>query len=345
MMTIDQSYNNSNIIIWKAASNIALVKYWGKKSFQLPMNPSISITLDQSTTTTKMEISKNKHLEREIDFYFEKTKNELFAKKIENHFKNIEQEFPLLKEYNYKISSSNTFPHSSGLASSASSMASLNLCLASLLLKNNIIEENNFYLTASRLSRMGSGSASRSLFPSFAEWGIESEDYATNIANIHKNFSDICDAILIVSSEEKTVSSRIGHSLMEDHPFKDSRYKNAKKRLLNLLKVLENGDWSTFIDIVEAEALELHAMMMCSSPSFILMKPNSLKIIELVRSFRADTGLNLCFTLDAGPNIHLLYPLEIKEQVIKFINDSIDPFLEDGFWIDDNIGQGPVNLS
>ena len=192
---------------------------------------------------------------------------------------------------------------------------------------------------------MGSGSASRSLFPSFAEWGIESEDYATNIANIHKNFSDICDAILIVSSEEKTVSSRIGHSLMEDHPFKDSRYKNAKKRLLNLLKVLENGDWSTFIDIVEAEALELHAMMMCSSPSFILMKPNSLKIIELVRSFRADTGLNLCFTLDAGPNIHLLYPLEIKEQVIKFINDSIDPFLEDGFWIDDNIGQGPVNLS
>jgi diphosphomevalonate decarboxylase len=342
---MNPSYNNSHIITWKAPSNIALVKYWGKKDFQLPMNPSISISLNSSTTTTKMEITKNKTNNRLIDFYFEELKNTLFSEKIEKHIKRLDKEFPLLKDYDFKIHSCNTFPHSSGIASSASSMASLNLCLTSFLLDKKLIKKDDFYLTASRLSRMGSGSASRSLFPSFAEWGLSSEEYASPVKDIHNNFTNICDAILIVSSEVKLVSSRVGHELMIEHPYNTERYSNARNRIDKLLKVLNNGDWDQFIEIVEAEALELHAMMMCSSPSYILMQPNSLKIIDLIRSYREKTHIKLCFTLDAGPNIHLLYPESDKQEVHLFIKEEVLPFLENGLWIDDKIGAGPENLS
>jgi diphosphomevalonate decarboxylase len=340
-----ESCNNNNIISWKAPSNIALIKYWGKRSFQLPMNPSLSITLDNSTTTTEMSFEKNNNKKRKITFFFEQNENLPFASKIENHFEKIEEEFPIIKEYDFIINSCNTFPHSSGIASSASSMASLNLCVTSLLLRHDLIKKDYFFQVASRLSRMGSGSACRSLFANYTEWGVSSNEYATPVTEVHENFKNIHDAILIISGKEKAVSSRVGHSLMENHPFKEVRYKNAHTRLETLFHILSQGDWKNFIAIVEAEALELHAMMMCSTPPYILMKPNTLIIIDLITNFRRKTNFNICFTLDAGPNIHLLYSDDIKSNIHNFINTDLRPYLENGVWIDDKIGTGPINLT
>ena len=97
------------------------------------------------------------------------------------------------------------------------------------------------------------------------------------------------------------------------------------------------------INITESEALQLHALMMCSNPSYILMKPNTLRIIEAIRSFRNETQIPLCFTLDAGPNVHLLYPESEAEKVEQFIKDELASYCTDGRWIADHVGDGPKN--
>ena len=107
---------------------------------------------------------------------------------------------------------------------------------------------------------------------------------------------------------QKQVSSTTGHGLMHEHPFAKHRFKQAHTNLDKLITVLEKGDLEGFIEIVEREALTLHAMMMTGQPYFMLMKPDTLSIIEKVWAFRKSTKTPLCFTLDAGANVHLLYP-------------------------------------
>jgi diphosphomevalonate decarboxylase len=149
---------------------------------------------------------------------------------------------------------------------------------------------------------------------------------------------------LIVSGETKSVSSRAGHGLMEGNPYATARYAQANENIKNLLSALKSGDLDTFINITESEALQLHALMMCSNPSFILMKPNTLRIIEEVRNFRNETHIPLCFTLDAGPNVHLLYPESEAEKVEHFIKDNLAAYCVDNKWIADRVGDGPKKL-
>ena len=110
------------------------------------------------------------------------------------------------------------------------------------------------------------------------------------------------------------------------------------------MEALKGGDLESFGKIVEDEALTLHALMMCSNPSYTLMRPNSLAIIEKVRAYRADTGQQVYFTLDAGPNIHLLYPGNIVHDVRAFVEDQLKPLCEDGYYIQDWVGEGPEEM-
>ena len=87
--------------------------------------------------------------------------------------------------------------------------------------------------------------------------------------------------------------------------------------------------------------MQLHALMMCSNPSFILMKPNTLRIINTLYEFRRETDIPVCFTLDAGPNVHLLYPDQHAEMVERFIMDELEPYCHEGQWIADRVGNGP----
>src|SRR5690606_22821198 len=118
-----------------------------------------------------------------------------------------------------------------------------------------------------------------------------------------------------VSKKEKDVSSRAGHALMEGNPYAHARYEQANTHITDMLQALENGDINAFGRIVEKEALTLHALMMTSEPSYLLMRPNTLAIIERIRSLRETKGVPVCFTLDAGPNVHLLYPREVSATV------------------------------
>jgi len=334
----------TNSIECIAPSNIALVKYWGKKDIQIPQNPSLSFTLNESVTRTKVLFEKGKG---NTEFLFEGKHAPSFETKISTFRSLWENKYPSLKNYDLKIESQNSFPHSAGIASSASSMASLSLCFSELLKNEGALDldKNSFLENASNFARLGSGSACRSLYGGVVTWGQwregTSNEYATETPELSKKWSSWGDAILLVSSKEKPVSSRQGHALMIDHPYAESRFSNARNRLTELYKVMLEEELFRFCEIVETEALELHGLMMNSNPSFILMKPESLAIIEKVRHFRNETKIPACFTLDAGPNIHLLYPLEKKAEVRDFINNELSSFLEEGKWIDDKVGMGP----
>jgi len=340
---------NNGSYTWSAPSNIALVKYWGKKENQIPANPSISFTLNDCLTTTTLQFHK-KEVRNHFDFdvFFEGEKMDDFKPKIATFFDRIHDYLPFLKEYRFHIETSNTFPHSSGIASSASGMSALALCLMSIekaLIPN--MNDDYFLRKASFLARLGSGSASRSIKGDLVIWGShESIENTSDLYGIqypfkvHENFKDFQDTILLVDKGEKKISSSIGHNLMYNHPFAQKRFQQAHENILKLKEVFALGDLKGFIKIVESEALTLHAMMLTSDPYFILMKPNTLEIINKIWDFRNKTDLNICFTLDAGANVHVLYPKAETNEVYEFIQRELVAYCQNGHYICDRIGVG-----
>ncbi len=340
-------------VSWSSPSNIALVKYWGKFGDQLPCNPSISFTLKKALTNMSIEIKPHTRNQSEVNFLFEGMPSVKFSQKIHSFLSKIANEYTWVREFDFYIESSNTFPHSSGIASSASSMSALALCLLSLdcSLKNKKLAKAEFLQIASSLARRASGSASRSIFPYMSLWGKldgidqSSDEWAVEFKLPNDTFLNFCDAIIIVDANEKSVSSRAGHDLMLTHTFREVRFAQAKRNISKLIDALKNNDLLSFVEIVEEEALTLHALMMTSNPSYILLKPESLLIIEKVREFRKKTNLPLCFTIDAGPNIHLLYPQKISVEVNQWLNNEILPFIQSSKVLFDEIGTGPVLLN
>ncbi|MBC7429034.1 MAG: diphosphomevalonate decarboxylase [Bacteriovorax sp.] len=339
---------------WTSPSNIALVKYWGKVPVQIPANPSISFTLSESKTSMTVFVSPSNKKEVDVDFYFEGELNEKFKTKIVKFLETEVERFPWLEEFHLAINSENTFPHSSGIASSASSMSALTLCLLSLdeKITGHTLLLEDFFREASDLSRKASGSASRSIYPILATWGeIDDLPETSNLfaspikkTEIHESFRKFCDAILIVDAGEKSVSSRAGHALMDNHPFAIERFKRARHNLTRLLAAMRAGDMNTFIEVVEEEALMLHSLMMTSTPSYILLKPTSLLLIEKIREFRAKTNIPVCFTIDAGPNIHLLYPAEFRTDVHQWLKSELVDLKVVQNIIYDEVGMGPERI-
>lgn len=343
---------------WKSPSNIAIIKYWGKKKNQIPENPSLSFTLSKCFTETSVSLvpKETKSDELQLQFYFDKKENIAFRLRLLNFFASIQKDFKFLNDYGLVIHSANSFPHSSGIASSASSYSALAaaLCDIETQLSNKkassekqLLADAKWLKRTSYFSRIGSGSACRSLFPYASVWGEtdavknSSDEYGIGAENLlHKDFKTLCDSILIASSREKVVSSRVGHSLMKGHPFAKTRYKQAESNLENLLPALKAGDWETFGNIAENEAMTLHALMMCSNPSFILMNAHTLSMIESIRSFRNSSKIPVYFTLDAGPNVHLLYPKSYAKKVLEFADYELSGLCEDGKMIHDFTGNG-----
>jgi diphosphomevalonate decarboxylase len=354
---IPKNYSHSvgsGSFTWASPSNIALVKYWGKKKDQIPENPSISFTLNNCKTTTTISFSKKKDINNfSFEVFLDGEKKDDFKPKIETFFKRIEIYLPFLKTYHFKIETSNTFPHSSGIASSASGMSALALCLMSLerLLSAVEITDSYFIQKASFLARLGSGSACRSLEGDLVVWGKHTDiDGSSNLFGVkyphevHPNFKNYQDTILLVDKGEKQVSSTLGHNLMHNHPFAKERFKQAYKNLSGLISILKNGDLDKFIVLVESEALTLHAMMMTSMPYFVLMKPNTLEIINKIWAFRKNTNSKVCFTLDAGANVHVLYPENEAKQVLDFIKNELVAHCQKDEYINDKIGFGAKQL-
>ncbi len=334
-----------NQIAWRSPSNIAIVKYWGKKEIQIPMNSSLSFTLDHCCTETKIIYQSGSG---KISFLYDGREKSEFLPKIEKFFSLLQLEF--LKELDLVIDSRNNFPHSAGIASSASAMSALSLCITELEQKN--YNPNIDFLNLSSIrSRLGSGSASRSVFPKASIWGSvnnysqTSDQYAIDWSPyLHPEFKDVQDWIFLVSQNEKAVSSTVGHNLMNNHPYKQSRIDQANKNIVKLIQVLKMGDWDSFITISEEEALSLHALMMSSIPGYILLEPESIALIRSIQELRVQQRIPVCYTIDAGPNIHLLFPKKIEKEILSWVNSKWKNYLDNNRIIKDQMGNGPQKI-
>ena len=305
-------------------SNIALIKYWGKYEGQIPANPSISFTLSNCKTETKMIFKSGEKFS--VKTFLAEKEETKFSEKIEKYFRSIEKYLSWILQGSFVIETENTFPHSSGIASSASGFGAIAKCLMEM---DREFSDKDFFdvKKASFLARLGSGSACRSVYDGLVVWGevneVEgsSDLYAVKYPNeeIHPIFRDFNDYVLLIHEGQKSVSSTVGHGLMNTNPYAERRFQEARDNFVPMREILKSGDLQAFMKLVEHEALTLHAMMMMSDPAFILMQTGTLQVINRVWEFRKETNLPLFFTLDAGANVHLLFPSEKKTEITNFI--------------------------
>ena len=316
-------------------SNIALIKYWGKYEGQIPANPSISFTLSNCKTETKMIFKSGEKFS--VKTFLAGKEETKFSEKIEKYFRSIEKYLPWILQGSFVIETENTFPHSSGIASSASGFGAIAKCLME---KDREFSGKDFFdvKKASFLARLGSGSACRSVYDGLVVWGevneVEgsSDLYAVKYPDeeIHPIFRDFNDYVLLIHEGQKSVSSTVGHGLMNTNPYAERRFQEARDNFVPMKEILKLGDLQAFMKLVEHEALTLHAMMMMSDPAFILMQTGTLQVINRVWEFRKETNLPLFFTLDAGANVHLLFPSEKKAEISNFIETELLQYTQNG---------------
>jgi len=353
-------------VAWEAPSNIALIKYWGKYGQQMPANPSISFSL--KTCVSQTEVNFQPKQNGGVRFALGGQHQAAFQNRIEKYLNSVSPQYPWLKQYALDIESSNSFPHSSGIASSASGFAALAMCIqqidrqlrltvekgtaAHLPEPSAYLADASFLKNASHLARLGSGSACRSVYGGWVQWGAHPatpesrNEYAiAHQSGIHPEFSDYRDTILLIHKGVKETGSSAGHKLMEGNPYADARYRQANERIPRLLSILASGDLTEFGLLVESEALTLHALMMASEPSYMLMMPNTLAAIREIQAFRKQNGVPVHYTLDAGANLHVLYPAQHEMEVMSLINSSLKHFCENQAYICDSVGTGPRPLN
>lgn len=316
-----------------APSNIAFTKYWGRKNekLRLPENGSISMCLSNLLTTTTVEFSP-KYKKDEV--IINSIKNGRESKRVTEHLDHIRK----LAKINLrtKVVSQNSFPTSTGLSSSASGFAALTVAAASAAgLK---LSEKQLSI----LARQGSGSACRSIPSGFVEWldgNTNETSYAKQIFPL--NHWKIADVVAIVSSHKKDVPTAIGQQTATSSPFMKTRLARMRQKNQLVKKLIRGRNFTKFGELIEAEALELHAIMMTQTPPLIYLEPNSILLMKLCRKWHTD-GLPVYFTVNTGQDIHLIVEqrniakLKSKLKKVKEVKQIIVNFPAEGTKLSDN---------
>ena len=336
--------NDKNEMIYvgkaKGPINIALIKYWGKDDEELitPLNNSISLTLDTTTfyTETKVTIIPLKE-SKEINNVITLTINEKeynITQRIKNVFnKFLTLNVPICQELsskalNIKIESQNTFPIASGCASSASSMAALVLAITSALKLEKILSKTEL----TKLARIGSGSACRSIFGGICEWVTGDNDSSVGVQLYDENYWDLGIKLIIVNQKEKDISSSIGMKITKETSelFKYRIKDIVIKNLENLKISLKEKDFNSLAETIIKDSNNFHACCRDSYPSFNYLNEQSEYIIKAVTLLNKLNERNICaYTFDAGSNAFLVY--EMKNKII------IDDFFDKVLGFNDNI--------
>ncbi len=280
-----------------APSNIAFIKYWGRKNeeLRLPENGSISMNLSNLLTTTTVEFNETLHND---DITIDGKNDEKESARVSKHLDRVRK----IAGVNVfaKVVSQNNFPSGTGLSSSASGFAALTVAAAAAASLNLSEAE------LSILARLGSGSSCRSIPDGFVEWldGDTNEtSYAVSL--YPASYWDIADVVVVASNEKKKISTSEGQKLFKTSPFFETRLQNIHSKSDNLKKYLEEKNFTKFGELIEQEALELHSIMLTSTPSLIYLLPNTIRIMHEVKNMR-DRGIEVYFTLNTGQDVHLL---------------------------------------
>ncbi|WP_029408062.1 diphosphomevalonate decarboxylase [Thiomicrorhabdus sp. Milos-T2] len=296
----------------KAPVNIALSKYWGKRDsvLNLPTNSSLSISLPGLGTETKIEVL-NPQTTQEDQVYLNGQPLEAsnaFANRVSrflNFFRATPQTF-------FKVTTVNSVPTAAGLASSASGYAALVLAL------NDLFSWNLDNKALSLLARFGSGSASRSLFSGFAIWhqGQQADGLDSYAEAIETTWPEFCVGLLEIDVKQKPVSSTQGmQNTVETCALYQAWPKQANQDLQTLLKAIELKDFETLGKTAEHNALTMHATMIATWPPIVYWQPESVEAMHKIWHLR-EQGVQVYFTMDAGPNLKLLF-LETEKPAIK----------------------------
>lgn len=304
----------------RARSNIAFIKYWGQEDAErnLPLNTSLSMTVDglETRTTVLFEAERSRD---EVRIGGERPEGPARRRVVE-HLDRLRSEAGV--DAAARVESENNFPASAGLASSASGFAALTVAAARALgLSSDPVQH-------SRWARYGSGSAARSCFGGFVEWttGDDRSSHARQLAG--PDHWDLRDVVLLVDRDPKDVGSSQGHGLAETSPMLEGRLDAVEEWIPEVREGIRKRDLPRAGRAIEADALAMHAVMMTSSPSLLYWSPGTVAAMEAVRAWREE-GLEAYFTIDAGPNVHVICEAETAEKVASRAREELDLAEED----------------
>lgn len=311
-----------------AHPNIAFIKYWGNfdHDLRLPSNGSISMNLASLETYTSLVPDPT--LNKDLFILNNISQSGPALTRVHSfmdHLRRLGQ-----KDFFFHIYSNNNFPASAGLASSSAAFAAL--AVAGTKAFNLDLPERDL----SRLARCGSGSAARSIPEGFVEWipGMTDHDsYAFSIASA--DYWQLSDCIAIVEETAKETGSTQGHRLAETSPLQNARVTDAPRRLDICRNAIKNKDFDALAYIIELDSQMLHAVMMTSFPSLIYWNETSLSIMKAVPTWR-QTGIPCAYTLDAGPNVHIICP----SSDLKIISEKLEEFPAVKKVLVSSVGQG-----
>jgi diphosphomevalonate decarboxylase len=291
----------------EATPNIALIKYWGNRdqALRLPVNGSISMNLEGLITRTSVTFDPD--LLTDVFSLNNQTQSGSSLSRV-TRFLDLIRDMSGRSEYSSVVSHCN-FPIGAGIASSAAAFAAL--AIAGARAAGLELDEAGL----SRLARRGSGSASRSIPGGFVEWEVgtcEEDSFASSIAPA--DYWDLVDCIAVVATEHKPVGSTEGHALAGTSILQQARVEDTPRRLEICRRAILERDFTSLAEIVEQDSTLMHAVMMTSTPPLFYWEPASMGIMKVVPAWRAE-GLPCCFTLDAGPNVHVLCPAEFASDL------------------------------
>lgn len=301
------------ITVAEAPSNIAFAKYWGKSNAQTqwPANDSLSMTLSVARTITRVQCGPKAGGDV---LWFGGKKLEMNGRSGGKAFAHLEYlRAEVGFEQSLRIETTNTFPASCGIASSASGMAALTLAVVAATNAATSLadlESKGFSRqTLAHLARLGSGSAGRSLMGGFVKWsrgGSEQEQAFLQVAAA--DHWDLCDIIVVLSSAPKPVSSTEAHRLAWSSPFFAPRLAGHEERMAAMEDALLSRDMRVLGPLIEIEALEMHAVAMTSKPAVQYITEETTQFLSWLRHARRTNDLPAYFTLDAGCNVHVICP-------------------------------------
>lgn len=304
-----------------APSNIAFTKYWGRKDekLRLPENGSIAMCLSNLLTTTTVEFSP-KYGKDQITINgggIEQGETD----RVTKHLDRVRRLAGIGEKA--KVVSTNNFPTGTGLSSSASGFAALTAAAASAAGLKLSEKEGSI------LARLGSGSACRSIPGGFVEWLDENTSETSYAKQVFpSNWWNIADVVAVVSTGKKEVPTSIAHQTAQSSPFMKVRLSYMKQKNKLVKKLIKDRNFQEFGQLIEAEALELHTIMLTQRPALIYWTPGTLQIMKLVPHWRQE-GLEVYFTINTGQDIHLICEQKNVEKVksklkkLDFVKDII----------------------
>lgn len=312
----------------KASSDVALIKYWGKKDeiLRLPENGSVSLILNGLDTITTVEFLPN--LTRD-DILIQGETDAGETQRVVKHLDRI-RHIAQIAEF-AKVVSQNSFPKGTGLSSSGSGFAALTLAgtlAAGLKLSTTKL---------SILARQGSGTACRCMSSGIVEWlDGETSDTSYSVSLYPPDYWQLCDVVAVVDEGKKQIASSEGHTLAHTSPFYQTRLAGISHKINALKKILKNKDFQKLGELIEAEALEFHSILLTSQPPLIAWYPGTIEVMLAVRALRQN-GIPAYFTINTGFNVHVLTLPEHQSAVAQTLSKlpSVKKILQA------TIGSGP----